>query len=116
MKKLKDQLTYQKYEKNKPSYSIQDYENLEKLNLQNLLNLNAHNDRLELLEATYQNFCSTIKRINSSSSVIENEPCETPKVLSDMIAFKKNLRKAFQQTQDIMSPEKRFVQYIYFFY
>ncbi|XP_008208869.1 uncharacterized protein LOC100678818 isoform X1 [Nasonia vitripennis] len=107
MKNLKDQLTYQKYEKNKASHLIEDYKNLEKLNLQNLLNLNTHNDRLELLGTTYQNFCSTIKRINSSSSAIENELCETPKILSDMIVFKKNLRKAFQQTQDIMSPEKR---------
>lgn len=109
MKKLKDQLTHQKHEKNKPKYSIEDYKYFEKINVENMLNLNAYEDRLGALEVTYLNFCSTINKINSSSSAAGSELCKTPKILSDMIVFKKTLKHAFQSTRDTVSPEKRFV-------
>lgn len=110
MKKLKDQLTNQKNEKNKFKYSLEDYKNFENLNKQNIFNSNIQDDRLEMLEATWTNFCSIMKKVNSSSS--DADTCRTPQVLSDMITFKKNLKQAFKNTQDKVMPEKRYLTFI----
>jgi hypothetical protein len=112
MKKFKDQLTYKKYDKNKAKYSVYNNKNFEKLNVEDILNLNDYDDKLELLEETYNNFCSAITKINSTTLKIENDLCKAPKILSDLIIFKKNLKQAFKKTIETGSPEKRFVRTI----
>ncbi|KAL7307213.1 hypothetical protein TKK_0000936 [Trichogramma kaykai] len=68
-----------------------------------LANNFAHN-KLEILKATYQNFCSNVNQLNSSVWFFEN--CKTPKILSDISLFKNNLKEAFDKTQQRKNPDK----------
>ncbi|XP_058807887.1 probable serine/threonine-protein kinase clkA isoform X2 [Phymastichus coffea] len=107
MKKLKDQLAYQKSENNKFKYSLEDYKNFINLNNQNNFNSNIKNDRLEMLVDTYTNLCLIMNKVNSSNADMENDLCRTPTILSDMINLKKNLKLAFENSQETAMPEKR---------
>lgn len=113
VKNSKEQLTYKKSENFKPKLSAEDYKNIENLNFKNILNLQSVNDihsysnRLEMVEGTFFNFCSMINKINSTTSLTSPGLCETPKVLSDLIIFKRNLKQAFEQSQKTDSSDKR---------
>lgn len=113
IKKSKDQLTHQKNGNFNPKLSAEEYKNIENLNLNNILDfksfndIHSYNNRLEMVEATYYNFCSMISKINATNSFPNPGLCETPKVLSELIVFKKNLKQAFEETQKSDSSDKR---------
>ncbi|XP_011495111.1 PREDICTED: MATH and LRR domain-containing protein PFE0570w-like [Ceratosolen solmsi marchali] len=108
MKKLKDQLINKKYKKNKSKYSGDNYKNFEKLNIENIFNLDGYDNKLEMLEITFQNFCSIITKINSTSNLtFENKLCKTPKILSDMIILKKNFKQILESNVETDLPENR---------
>lgn len=110
MQKLKDHLVDQRKDQ-KPRISVQDHRIFAEIT-ENNWDTNTNNDRLEMLGAAYQDVCSTINRINASSPMA-GITCDRPKILSDMITFKKNLKYAFELTKDTISSEKRYVKYIY---
>ncbi|KAJ8665250.1 hypothetical protein QAD02_006912 [Eretmocerus hayati] len=88
-------------------YEVYSENSIDQTKAHNVLNANSINDRLEMLEITHQNLCSTISKINSSNSVF-GDICKTPKILTDMITFKKNLKRAHEETRGTTSPDKRF--------
>lgn len=60
-----------------------------------------------MVEATYFNFCTIVNKINSTNTFSQPGLCETPKVLSELIVFKKNLKQAFEKTSKTDSSDKR---------
>ena len=117
IKKLIDTLAHQKHESTKPvpDESFEIWKKFEKLYVQKLIDYHAYDDRLELLEDTYRNFCLTVKKINASNTVAENDLCKTPKALAGMIEFKRSVKRVFGTNNSQKPSEKRFVK-IFFLY
>lgn len=54
--------------------------------------------KIEKLQDIYSNICVVINKINSNNETGFNDACEVPKIVSDMITFKNNVKRAFNKS------------------